>query len=41
MYNEEKPIIVDNVNESYEEIVKELKEKYSEEILRNIDEIKR
>lgn len=41
MYNEEKPIIVDNINESYEEIVKELKEKYSEEILRNIDEIKR
>ena len=41
MYNEEKPIIVDNVNESYEEIVKELKKKYSEEILRNIDEIKR
>lgn len=41
MYNEEKPIIVDDVNESYEEIVKELKEKYSEEILRNIDEIKR
>ena len=41
MYNDEKPIIVDDVNESYEEIVKELKEKYSEEILRNIDEIKR
>lgn len=41
MYNEDKPIIVDNLNESYEEIVKELKEKYSEEILRNIDEIKR
>ena len=41
MYNDEKPIIVDDVNESYEEIVKELKEKYSEEILRNIDKVKR
>lgn len=41
MYNEDKPVIIEDLNESYEKAVKELKEKYSEEILRNIDEVKR
>ena len=40
MNENNKPTVIDDVKSSYDEIVRELKKKYSDEILRRVDELK-